>query len=420
VELDAISQPELDQIERVGSADLVIGIFDLEHQEDGSTAVAMTRDALAEFSIPLRAIVVSNNGSHNPAATAPEVSGDDRSSIVSAWSLPLPASGETPLQSISNAYRRVFAVGSKLGVRACGVIAAGDHEATRQWIHRLIQPVVELGFDFVAPCYTRQKMEGLLNRNVLSPLHRALYGEQVENPMGPDFGLSGKLLQRILGQDSARRGASERNVLAAIASAAACGGFQLCETHLGARTQRPTDWGNLSTLLAEVLGATFVEMEGRAAHWQSIRGSKILPRFGSPEASPPDTGTVDVHGMIESFQLGTQNLQDVWGLILPPTTLLELKRLSRLPEDQFRIPDHLWVRIVFDFALGHHLRTISRDHLLRSITPLYLGWIASYALEMQTAGLAEIDSRMERLSKAYEDNKSYLVSRWRWPDRFNP
>jgi len=339
---------------------------------------------------------------------------------VSSCSLPLPGSAETPLQSVSNAYRRVFAVGSKLGVRACGVIASGDRDATRQWIYRLIQPVLDLGFDFVAPCYTRQKMEGLLNRNVLSPLHRALYGEQLENPMGPDFGLSGKLLQRILGQDSARRGGSEHNVLAAIASAAACGGFQVCETHLGVRTQRPTDWGNLSTLLAEVLGATFVEMEGRAAHWQSIRGSKTLPRFGSPEASPPDTGTVDVHGMIESFQLGTQNLQDVWGLILPPTTLLELKRLSRVPENQFRIPDHLWVRIVYDFALGHRLRTISRDHLLRSITPLYLGWIASYALEMQTAGLAEVDSRIERLSKAYEDNKSYLVSRWRWPDRFNP
>jgi hypothetical protein len=129
---------------------------------------------------------------------------------------------------------------------------------------------------------------------------------------------------------------------------------------------------------------------------------------------------VDVHGMLESFRLGAQNLQDVWGLILPPTTLLELRRLARLPQDQFRLPDQLWVRIVYDFTLAHRLQTISRDHLLRSITPLYLGWIASYVLETQTAGLVEVDSRIERLSKAYEDNKSYLVSRWRWPDRFNP
>jgi hypothetical protein len=80
----------------------------------------------------------------------------------------------------------------------------------------------------------------------------------------------------------------------------------------------------------------------------------------------------------------------------------------------------MWAKIVYDFALGHRLRTISRDHLLKSITPLYLGWIASYALEVQTAGPAEVESRIERLCQAYEDNKPYLVSRWRWPDRFNP
>jgi hypothetical protein len=124
--------------------------------------------------------------------------------------------------------------------------------------------------------------------------------------------------------------------------------------------------------------------------------------------------------MLESFQLGAKNLQDVWGVILPPTTLLELRRMSRLAQDQFRFPDQAWVRIVYDFALGHRLRTISRDHLLRSFTPLYLGWIASYALEMQTARTTDADLRIERLSKAFEDNKSYLVSRWRWPDRFNP
>jgi hypothetical protein len=91
-----------------------------------------------------------------------------------------------------------------------------------------------------------------------------------------------------------------------------------------------------------------------------------------------------------------------------------------MPPDQFRMPDELWARIVYDFALGYRLRVISRDHLLRSITPLYLGWIASYALEMETAGPAEVESRIERVSSSYESSKSYMVSRWRWPDRFNP
>ena len=123
--------------------------------------------------------------------------------------------------------------------------------------------------------------------------------------------------------------------------------------------------------------------------------------------------------MIESFQLGTRNLQDIWSLVLPPASLLGLRKLAVLSQGQFRIPDELWVRIVYDFALGHRQRAISRDHLLRAMTPLYLGWVASYALELETAGESAVEQRLERLALAYEAAKPYLVSRWRWPDRFN-
>ena len=83
---------------------------------------------------------------------------------------------------MAHAYRSVFAVGGKLGARACGVIASHLQAVTPRWIYRLVQPVLDLGFDLVAPRYTRHRMEGLLNRSVLSPLHRALYGLQLQNP----------------------------------------------------------------------------------------------------------------------------------------------------------------------------------------------------------------------------------------------
>ena len=96
-----------------------------------------------------------------------------------------------------------------------------------------------------------------------------------------------------------------------------------------------------------------------------------------------DGDEVDVRPLIESFNLGWRNLQEVWGLVLPPVTLLELKRLSRLPMEQFRMPDPVWAKIVYDFALAHRLRSIGRSHLLGALTPLYLGWVASYVGEVQ-------------------------------------
>jgi hypothetical protein len=39
---------------------------------------------------------------------------------------------------------------------------------------------------------------------------------------------------------------------------------------------------------------------------------------------------------------------------------------------------------------------------------------------MQNAGAAEMEQRLEYLSMQFESQKKYLISRWRWPDRFNP
>ena len=49
-----------------------------------------------------------------------------------------------------------------------------------------------------------------------------------------------------------------------------------------------------------------------------------------------------------------------------------------------------------------------------------MGWVASYVNEVGPLGPKEADERVERLCAAFEEEKPYLISRWRWPDRFNP
>jgi hypothetical protein len=419
--LDAIQQPELAQIERIGEAELVVGILDPDHKREAGAAVGMVRDALGKLSNAVRTVVVCNNSTEAADSAGPQSVDDPQSPAVVFFSLSGPEPARAPLQNLSEAYQTVLTIGSKLGARACGVIGSEPRAMPAQSVvYLLVQPLLERGFDLVMPRYSRQKTEGLLNRSILAPLSRALYGERLQNPMGPDFGVSGKLLQRILAQDDGKSRGYQGHPVASITSTAVCGGFQICESYLGMRVQPATNWPDLSTLLTLILGPVFIDVERNAAFWQRIRGSKPVRWFGSAEPVSGEAGSVDVQRMIETFQLGTQNLQDVWGTVLPPTTLLELRKLARLPAAQFRMPDDLWASIVYDFVLGHRLRMISRDHLLRSMTPLYLGWIASYANELESAGPPEVESRLERLSAVFEARKPYLLSRWRWPDRFNP
>jgi hypothetical protein len=313
----------------------------------------------------------------------------------------------------------VFAVAGNLNAHGCAVIASDLEHVTPDWIYRLTQPLIELDFDLVTPVYSHRKFEGLLNSSIVAPLTRALYGKQIHHPLGPDFGFSGRLVKKFL-DDTQGAEAHKVRPLTSLSVEAVCDGFEICQAHLGSRLYPATDWMNQSSLLAQILDPVFLEVERNAPFWQKVRGSQPVASFGDEPQMQDEAAPPDVARMIDSFRLGWRNLQDVWGLVLPPGTLLELGKLARLAPAQFHMSDALWVRIIYDFALGHRLRMINPDHLLRAMTPLYLAWVASFAIEMDSAMPAAVDHRLEQLGQAYEAGKPYVLSRWRWPDRFNP
>jgi glucosylglycerate synthase len=419
VDVEPLSQEARKRIEQGEAADLVIGIL-AEFNHESVVAVGHALRTLPES--PRVAILLDDKSlNHEPPGSGSEASETTEATLLVPWpKLTLDTAG-TPMLSLATAYQSVFAACEKFGAQACCVVASKLESTGPEWIHQLVRPLLENGADLVAPRYARHKYDGLLNGSVIAPLTRCLYGKQIHYPTGPDLGLSRRLFQRMPGTDASSASAASRgNLLASLAPTALCNGLQVCEVYVGARIYPPTDWTNISSIIAQVLSPIFLDMERYAPCWQRIRTSSPVAAFGDPVSVSLDEGSVDTSRMVESFQLANRDLQEIWGLVLPPSTLVELRKLSRMPVEQFRMSDDLWVRIVYDFALGHRLRIISRDHLLKSMTPLYLAWVASFAQALGAEPEITAEQRLERLSVAFESGKPYLVSRWRWPDRFNP
>jgi hypothetical protein len=419
-ERSAIPEQTKQRLDQMGAVDLVVGLVEQKAGDELAAIVEAVRQGLAGLSTSSRTVLLHNEGAAAPAAAGLPDALEDESLSVLTYSLPTLDPSIPPAQSISNAYRAIWDVSDKLGARACVVIASSVETLTPQWIYGLVQPILERGFDLVAPCYAPHKFEALLNSAILYPFTRAVYGKQVQNPLGPDFGFSAHLFQSLLQVNPARARGAAAHQLLLIGPIAIVRGFKVCQAHLGRRMHSPVDWKNLDSVIATVLGPLFLDIERDAPFWQHIRSSEPVPTYGEWHAVAEENIALDLSRLLEPFQLGFRNLQEIWALLLPPGALLELRKVHRLPPEQFRIPDELWAHIVYDFALAHRLRTIGRDHLLRAMTPLYLGWVASYALEVEALEAGAVRRRLERLCAAYENGKSYLVSRWRWPDRFNP
>jgi hypothetical protein len=410
-ELEALSPEIKDRLATLTGTEVVIAMPAVATSVGLRDAVGRARQALDGLAPGSKMVLVHPVGALPDPVSAAESDGPVLLPFP-IWPVDqLPPPG----QSLADTYRVVFTASNQLGARGCVVLGSDPATLAPGALRHLIQPVLEQGFDLVTPCYHRQRFQGLLTSAVVAPVARALYGKRIRFPLGTDFGFSARLIERHLRGPAAGQG----NPIW-LASGAACAGFQIGQAQLGVTMPVQKDPPDASAAVAQVLGPLFLDIERNAACWQKVRGSQSIPMFGMAGALPDEPGAVDVSRMIETFRLGYRNLQDVWSVVLPPATLLELKRLTALAPAEFRLPDELWARIIYDFALAHRQRVMNRDHLLRAMTPLYLAWVASYATQVETAVQVAVEQRLERLGMAFEAQKPYLVSRWRWPDRFNP
>jgi hypothetical protein len=175
-----------------------------------------------------------------------------------------------------------------------------------------------------------------------------------------------------------------------------------------------------SEVLARVLGLVFAEAERQPAFWQRVAAPRRVPVFGSPARPEGPAPQPDVETLADAFRLGLRELAPIWHHVLPPGTLFLLERSGTQPAAAFRLEDRLWARVVFDFAVAHSVRSVERQQLLRSMTPLYLGWVAGFANELQGLDALAAEERVEKLCRAFEAEKRYLVGRFRWPETFAP
>ena len=332
--------------EQIESADAVIGLVPPASRDE--QAVENTIARIMQTPVPVKVALVhppfSSNHVEPPKAN-------------SQWQLiasPLLSQDPSALaQSLGDSFRATFEIAQKLNSRACAIVASDLSATTVDWVSLLLQPVIEQQFDLVTPCYARHPFEGMINRAIVYPLVRALYGQRIRNPMGPDFGVSSRLLLRFANAPRARL-----HTLPSLAAEAVTNSMPLCQSHLGMRTYALPDVTNLSSLLVQILGPLFLDVERYAAHWQRARGSQPIQEFGKPMYVEASETSMDVTRLIDSFQLGTRNLPEVWSIILPPSTLVELRHMARTGAPQFRIPDVTWARRGLRFRAGashaHH------------------------------------------------------------------
>jgi glycosyltransferase involved in cell wall biosynthesis len=404
----------------IKSADLVIGIPSYNNARTIGHVVRAAQAGLTKYFPQFTSIIVNSDGGSRDGTQEAVLStqlGDSRLLMLSTPMYPVhrlsfPYHG---IPGKGSAFRMIFELARQLRAKVCIVVDSDLRSITPEWIDLLGRPILYGDYDLATPYYHRHKYDGTITNSIVYPMTRALYGARVRQPIGGDFGISGRLVARYLARDDWETDVARYGIDIWMTTVAIAEEYRVCQSFLGAKLHDAKDPGaDLSAMLHQVVGSVFTLMEEYRELWTRRKNSEPVEVFGFRFDVGLDPVQVNVERMINAFRAGCRDLGDIWSLALHPDTHAELLALDRVlaAGGRFRLPDELWARVLIEFASAHHLQPIERGHLLRSLTPLYLARVASFVIETELLNSIEVEAIHEELCLALEQMKPYLVSRW--------
>ncbi len=407
------------RLREIGGADILVGIPSFNNARTIGHVVKAVQAGLAKY-FPVRKAVLVNSDGGSSDGTREEVERatiDDLQSLLVRHRVGPFHKFSMPYEGIpgkGSAFRAIFEIADTIGAQACAVVDSDLRSITPEWMELLLGPVLDGEADFVAPQYRRHKYDGTITNSIVYPLTRALYGKRLRQPIGGDFGFSGRLARHYLGKDVWNTDIARYGIDIWMTSEALANGYRTAQAFLGAKIHDAKDPGaDLSAMLVQVVGSAFGLMSEYHDAWKSIQGSQAVPQYGFQYAVGLESVTVDVGRMLAVFREGVRGLGAIWESVLGRGDLDMLAALSVDAGRDFRFPASLWTRIIYDYALAYQRKSLNREHLLKSLVPLYLGKTASFIVEVADMDQEAAEAEIEKLCLEFEAAKPYLVGNWR-------
>jgi glucosylglycerate synthase len=417
VEESILTDDFLRQLIDVGEVDILVGLPTHNNAETvGSVVQAIQAGLLKSFARERVVIINADGGSRDGTPdliTGASISDVRRVSNVHAL---------RTLHSISTQYSRspeagtalrtILSAAELLRAKACAVVSPESVNFQPDWIERLLRPIYSDNFDYVTPLYRRHKFEGLLMRNLLYPMTRAVYGKRIREPYASEFGFSARLGSEFLRQEIWEHEAAQTGAEILLTTLAIAGGYRMQQDFLGAKTYVEHSPSDLVPAMRQTVGALFWSLESNVSLWSAVHESQTVSTQGCEQEVTLEPVRINRKRLYDMFRSGISELEPVLNSILSAATLSELQRAAMSSEDVFRYSAELWVKTVYEFAASYHQSVISRDHVIQALVPLYRGRTFTFLMENRDASAEQVENNVELLCLEFERSKPYLLELW--------
>ena len=312
------------------------------------------------------------------------------------------------------AVRTILAAADLLRAKSCAIISPTAGNLTPSWVANLLRPIYRERFDYLAPLYARNKFQGLLARNLLYPMSRAVFGYRIRELYSDEWGFSGRLASQCLDQDVWHEEAVQTRPEAWMGVTAISAELNCCQYFLGQKAAPGSGAGtDIVEAIRQAVGSLFWCLEKYESQWLNRAGSQTVPTFGPDHELCEESPPTNPEKFFAMFRSGVNELEPLLASILTRDTHAQVKAIALLDADKFRFANELWVRTLYEFAGSYHHEVLNRDHLVQSVVPLYRGLLYSFLMQHANSSADEMEADAEQLGLEFERQKPYLVERWK-------
>ncbi len=320
-----------------------------------------------------------------------------------------------------NNLKNLFKAAIELKAQAVIVVDADLKSITPSWIRYLGEPLLGR-FDFVSPIYIRHKYDGTITNHIAYPMLRTLFGIRIRQPIGGDFGFSGKLARAFLAEKLWNEKIANFGIDIWMTTIAVARHFNVCQAFLGTpkihRVKDPSK--DLGPMFTQVVSTIFDLMIDFEYLWKATFESRPSNIYGfglGVEDNPPEV-KVDIKKLYNNFINGYKKYGDIWRQVIPITQLKEIEELTSIDKpEKFYYSTLVWARILFDYAVAYRNNDIDRNLLMLSFIPLYHSRVLSYVNKTKDMGTREAEEYLENITRVFEREKYYLIERWEEAER---
>jgi glycosyltransferase involved in cell wall biosynthesis len=395
------------RMEEIEDADILVGIPCYNNEGTIAHVIQMVTHGLAKYYKDRRSVILIADGG----------STDDTREVakefeIKPWQEKVTSIYRGPAGK-GSAFRSIFEAAKRLKVKACMVVDSDLRSITSDWVRYLLEPIVEKGYQYVSPIYSRYKYDGTITNNIVYNLTRALYGLRIRQPIGGDFAFDGELAAYYIDQDVWNTDVARYGIDIWMTTNAITNNFKICQSNLGVKIHDAKDPAeSLGPMFRQVVHTLFVLMEQHEAEWKAIKGSRTVPTFGLQEFKEPEPIKVNLDRLVTEFKTGFRQFRGLYQDIFCPDCFEELRRCAGKAKTKFVMPVSTWVQVLYETAATFHHWTHNRTQLVNLVTPLYLGRVASFINQTKRMTSFQAEEVVEEQAQVFEDHKGYLIEIW--------